>query len=87
MVVSKGMPIHSFPQDLLRIFNSDLLAYPPLAVLSSIFDCLQEMGRNSPFASSKMLFFFFNILEAMRDILEALVPVFSLNYEHWIISV
>ena len=48
MVVSKGMPIHSFPQDLLRIFNSDLLAYPPLAVLSSVFDSLQEMGRNSP---------------------------------------
>lgn len=57
VLVSKGMPIHSFPQVLLRIFNSDLLAYPPLAVLSSVFDSLQGMGRNSPFASSKMLFF------------------------------
>ena len=47
MVVSKGMPIHSFSQVLLRIFNSDLLAYPPLAVLSSIFDSLEEMERNS----------------------------------------
>lgn len=86
MVVSKRMPIHSFPQVLLRIFNSDLLAYSPLAVLSSVFDSLQGMGRNSPFVSSK-IFFLKNILEAMRDILEALVPTFSLNYEHWIFSV
>lgn len=60
VVVSKGMPIHSFPQDL-PVFNSDLLAYPPLAVLLASLTASRRWEEILHLLHLKCFFFFFLI--------------------------